>query len=245
MNYRESTWNGFRRLDFEFEGYPAILILPDTPNEARRLAMKTEYFDAFPATEIAMVRAGYHLCHIKNRSRFATDDDTDRKAHLIDFLADEFGTARKVVTVGMSAGGFQSIAFAARYPEKVSFLYLDAPLISFFSVGSKLYDSMVRGKRWPEIQEAYGFKTFAEAYCYPDQPVNRLPLLVKHRLPVGLVYGVLDEAAPPAFNAEIIRELYEHEGAPIKTWARPLYGHHPHGLDDPAELLAYIEEVAL
>ena len=245
MNYKESTWNGFRRLDFVFEGYDAILSLPDVPNEARRLAMKMEYFDAFPATEIAMVKAGYHLCHIKNRSRFATDDDSARKSHLIDFLADEFGTARKIVTVGMSAGGFQSIAFAARYPEKVSFLYLDAPLISFFSVGTKLFHSMVMGKRWPEIRDAYGFKTFAEAHCYPDQPLHRLPALVEHRLPVGLVYGALDEAAPPEFNAEIVRELYEAAGAPIKVWCQPLYGHHPHGLADPQPLLDYIEEVAL
>jgi hypothetical protein len=70
-------------------------------------------------------------------------------------------------------------------------------------------------------------------------------LLVKHRLPVGLVYGVLDDAAPPEFNAEIIRELYEAADAPIKTWARQLYGHHPHGLEDPQPLLDYIEEVAL
>lgn len=245
MNYRESTWNGFRRLDFEFEGYAALIVLPDNPHPKGRLAFKMEYFDAFPATEIAMVRAGYHLAHIKNRSRFATDDDSDRKARLIDFLADEFGTARKIVTVGMSAGGFQSIMFAARYPEKVSFLYLDAPLLTFFSVGTKLMESMVMGKRWPEIREAYGFKSFAEAYCYPDQPANRLPQVVANRIPVGLVYGALDEAAPPAFNAEIVRGLYEQAGAPIRTWCRAMYGHHPHGLEDPTELLAYIEEVAL
>ena len=65
MNYQESTWHGFRRLDFEFEGYPAILVLPDVPHKARRLAVKMEYFDAFPATEIAMLKAGYHLAHIK------------------------------------------------------------------------------------------------------------------------------------------------------------------------------------
>ena len=245
MEYKESTWHGYRRLDFDFEGYPAILVLPNEPHPARRLAMKTEYFGAFPATEIAMLAAGYHLCHIKNRSRFATDDDSERKARLIDFLADEFGTARKVVTVGMSCGGFQSIAFAARYPDYISFLYLDAPLISFFSVGDQLFESMVMGKRWPEIREAWGFKTFAEAYCYPDQPVNRLPELAARGLPVGLVYGAEDDAAPPRFNADIISELYRAAGAPIRVWCKPLYGHHPHGLDDPAELLAYIEEVAL
>ena len=122
MNYTESSWNGFRRLDFEFEGYPAILVLPETPNAARRLAIKTEYFGAFPGTEIAMLKAGYHLCYLKNRSRWGTDDDCDRKARFIDFLADEFGTARKVVTVGMSCGCFHAVCLASRHPEKISFL---------------------------------------------------------------------------------------------------------------------------
>ena len=144
--------------------------------------MKMEYFDAFPTTEIEMVKAGYHLAHIKNRSRFATEDDCARKARLIDFLADEFGTARRIVTVGMSAGGFQSIMFASRYPEKVSFLYLDAPLLTFFSVGTKLFDSMVMGKRWPEIREAYGF----------TRPIRALTITAASLIPHDEAYEQLD-----------------------------------------------------
>ena len=245
MNYTESTWNGFRRLDFEFEGYPAILVLPKEPNAERRLAIKTEYFNAFPATEIAMLAAGYHLCYLKNRSRWGTDDDCERKAHLIDFLADEFGTARKVVTVGMSCGGFHAVCFASRYPEKVSFLYLDAPLLTFFSTAPQRLATEAKSVRWPEVERAWGFKTYGEAYAYNDQPVHRIPQLIANRLPVGLVYGLSDEVVPPVENAEILREMYEAAGAPIKSWARFAYGHHPHGLDKPEDLLAYIEEVAL
>ena len=245
MNYQESTWNGFRRLDFEFEGYPAILVLPKEANAARRLAIKTEYFDAFPETEIAMVAAGYHLCYLKNRSRWATDDDCERKKNFIDFLADEFGTARKVVTVGMSCGGLHAVAFASRYPDYVSFLYLDAPLLSFFSIAQHLHAQSALGVRWPEIQKAWGFSTYAEAFSYHDQPIHRLATLVEHRLPIGLVYGKLDDCVPPHENAEILREYYAAAGAPIKAWCRPLYGHHPHGLTDPTPLLDYIEEVAL
>ena len=245
MNYQESTWCGFRRLDFEFEGYPAILVLPETPNKERRLAIKTEYFGAFPATEIAMLKAGYHLCYLKNRSRWGTDDDCDRKAHFIDFLADEFGTARKVVTVGMSCGGFHAVCFASRYPDYISFLYLDAPLLTFFSAAPHRIAHDAHEVRWAEVERAWGFSSYGEAYAYNDQPIHRLKALIERRLPVGLVYGLSDEVVPAYENAEILREMYEVAGAPIKAWARPSYGHHPHGLDNPPELLAYIEEVAL
>ena len=244
MDYKESVWNGFRRLDFEFEGYPAILVLAKEPHPARRLAMKMEYFDAFPATEIAMVEAGYHLCYLKNRSRWGTDDDCERKMHLINFLADAFGTDRKIVTVGMSCGGLHSVAFASRYPDYVSFLYLDAPLLSFFSTAPQRHAHEVMEVRWPEVKRAWGFGTYAEAFAYSDQPIHRLSALVAHRLPVGLIYGTSDEVVPPVENAEILKEYYEAAGAPIRVWCRPAYGHHPHGLADPAPLLSYIEEVA-
>ena len=245
MTYAESSWNGFRRLDFEFEGYPALIILPRTPHPARRLAMKMEYFGAFPATEIAMLEAGYHLCYLKNRSRWGTDDDCERKKKLIDLLADEFGTARRIVTVGMSCGGFHSVSFASRYPEYVSFLYLDAPLLSFFSTAPHRHAHETMEVRWPEVQKAWGFATYAEAYSYNDQPIHRLATLTENALPVGLVYGTSDEVVPAVENAEILLEYYHSKGTPIRAWRRPSYGHHPHGLEDPRELIEYIETVAL
>ena len=33
MNYIETIWNGFRRLDFTFEGREAILVCPPTSGE--------------------------------------------------------------------------------------------------------------------------------------------------------------------------------------------------------------------
>ena len=245
MNYTESTWNGFRRLDFEFEGYPATLVLPKVAHPARRLAMKMEYFNAFPNTEIAMLEAGYHLCYLKNRSRWGTDDDCERKMKFINFLADEFGTARKIVTVGMSCGGFHSVCFASRYPDYVSFLYLDAPLLTFFSTAPQRLQREGKTVRWPEVEKAWGFATYAEAYAYNDQPIHRLGTLAAHNLPVGLIYGGSDEVVPPCENADILLELYQSKGAPIRAWFRSSYGHHPHGLDNPGELLEYIETVAL
>ena len=245
MDIRESSWHGYRRLDFEFEGYPATLVLPNEPHPARRLAMKMEYFDAFPATEIAMLGAGYHLAYLKNRSRWGTDDDCDRRRRFIDFLADEFGVARRIVTVGMSCGGFHSVSFASRYPDYISFLYLDAPLLSFFSVAPHRRAHEVLDVRWPEVERAWGFRTYAEAYAYPDQPIHRLATLTAHRLPVGLVYGGADEVVPCFENAEILIGYYRAAEAPLRIWCRPAFGHHPHGLEDPRPLLEFIEETAL
>ena len=44
---REMLWNGFKRIDFEFEGREAILVCPQVPNEDKKWMIKTEYFDHF------------------------------------------------------------------------------------------------------------------------------------------------------------------------------------------------------
>ena len=64
-NARESVWNGFKRIDFEFEGREAILVFPHIPNEGKNWLFKTEYFDAFPEFEIEMIKRGWHLAYIK------------------------------------------------------------------------------------------------------------------------------------------------------------------------------------
>ena len=47
-------WNGFKRIDFEFEGREAILVFPEVPEENKKWMLKTEYFDDFPNLEIEM-----------------------------------------------------------------------------------------------------------------------------------------------------------------------------------------------
>ena len=38
----EILWNGFKRIDFEFEGREAILVCPQVPNENKKWMIKTE-----------------------------------------------------------------------------------------------------------------------------------------------------------------------------------------------------------
>ena len=76
---KESTWNGFKRIDFNFEGREAILVFPLKANQDKNWLFKTEYFDAFPNFEIEMLKRGWHLAFIKNITRWCLDEDLDLK----------------------------------------------------------------------------------------------------------------------------------------------------------------------
>ena len=130
---QETLYNGFRRIDFTFEGREALLIFPEKPNENKNWLLKTEYFSAFPDFQIQMLHRGWHLAFIKNITRWCLEEDLDLKKRFAEYLHAEYGLCEKCVPVGMSCGGLIGSKFAAKYPEKVSALYLDAPVMNLLS----------------------------------------------------------------------------------------------------------------
>ncbi len=50
----ESLYNGYRRVDFIFEGRETLIVFPKEENKTNKWMLKTEYFDAFPELEIAI-----------------------------------------------------------------------------------------------------------------------------------------------------------------------------------------------
>ena len=117
MDIKTSEWNGFKRLDFKFEDRDCILICPDKACEGNKWLYKTEYFDAFPAFEIEMVKRGYHIAHMQNKTRMCPQEDTDARPRFCEFLKENFNLNSKCALVGMSCGGMQAVYFTAKYPQ--------------------------------------------------------------------------------------------------------------------------------
>ena len=159
---KETIWKGFKRIDFTFEGREAILVFPEVANENKNWLLKTEYFGAFPVFEIEMLKRGWHLAYIKNITRWCLDEDLDLKARFLTYLSEEYGLYKKCVPVGMSCGGLIASKFSAKYPDKVSALYLDAPVMNLLSCPAGLGladDSMMQ-----EFVDATGM-TLSELIC--------------------------------------------------------------------------------
>ena len=54
------NWNGFECEEFIFDGQEAIVVIPDKKVENPVLAVKTEYRNAFPETEIELLKKGFY-----------------------------------------------------------------------------------------------------------------------------------------------------------------------------------------
>ena len=230
-----SEYHGFKRLDFEFQGREAVLVFPNEENKTNKWMIKTEYFDAFPELEVALLGRGYHLAYLKNNNRWGTDDDATAKRDLAEYLASEYGLSRRAVCIGMSCGGWEAVAFAALYPSYVSLLYLDAPLLSFYGLCEPYQTQWIE-----EHRRARGYVLPGLRFTDTTLPIYRLKTLTDNRLPVALVYGGADKVVEPKLNAEALRDFYEAEGAPIKVWCKPECDHHPHVAVNLEEVMNYI-----
>ena len=241
--YTYSEFCGFKRADFKFEGRDALIVFPETPEPQGRWMMKMEYFGAFPSAEIKLLRKGYHLAYLKNVNRIGTDIDTDAKARFAKFLHENYGLSEKCVPVGMSCGGLQAVNFAAKYPSLVSVLYLDAPVMNFLSWPFGMGDCFVnRGPaQQKEVLDALGI-TKSELICFRGHPIDKIPTLIEHKIPVVMVYGDSDDVVPYPENGYVLEKAYKAAGIPLSVHGKEGCGHHPHGLEDSSPIIDFIEK---
>lgn len=236
MEVKKSEWNGFERLDFCFEKRAAIVVLPKKADFHGKWLLKTEYFGAFCRFELEMLARGYSLAYLQNETRWHSAADDDAKLHFCDFLKAEFGLSEKCLPVGMSCGGMHAVYFAAKYPERVAALYLDAPVLNLLSCPCGV--GHATNEMYLEFCRDTGM-TVSTLINYRNHPIDNAQKLIQNKIPLFLVCGDSDNIVPYCENGEILKKMYEEAGLPFQSVLKPGCGHHPHGLEDTAPLVEF------
>ena len=243
MDQTYSEWLGYKRADFKFEGRDALILFPKGEKNGK-WAVKMEYFGAFMDLEFELLNRGWHLAYLENHNRWGTDDDSDCKARFADFISAEFGLENRFTCVGMSCGGICSVNFAARHPEKVGVLYLDAPVMNILSFplafGRQNEVDYDIDSVWQEVVDAFGLD-IPTALCWRENPIDKLHILEEHNIPVALVYGDSDEVVPYNENGIVLEKYYRERGLKLFLAGKEGCRHHPHCLEDVTPLADFIE----
>lgn len=237
-NVIESVWNGFKRLDFVFEGRGCILICPDNACEGRKWLYKTEYFDAFPDMEISMLKKGYHLAFMTNTTRMCPESDTDMRPKFCEYLSEQFGLNSKCALVGMSCGGMQAVYFAAKYPQYVACAYLDAPVMNYLSWPFAL--GIGQNDCSQEFIDNMGIG-LSELINFRNHPIDQKENLLKSGIPIMLISGDSDKTVPFCENGQLLWDYYRANNAQIEVIIKPGGDHHPHGLSDNTPIVKFIQ----
>lgn len=224
-NVVRSNWNGFERLDFELDDRRATVVFPHTRVKYQKWVLKTEYLDAYPEVEIELLKKGYARAFISNRSRWCVAGDLEAKAEFCAFLQAEYGWNQQCVPLGMSCGGMIAIYFAARYPERVAGLYLDAPVTNLLSCPCNVGNG--KSRIYEEFCEATGM-TVIDMINYRNHPIDRIDDLLRHRISILLVCGDRDEDVPYEENGKVFARRYLDGGGILKEIVVSGRGHNPH-----------------
>ena len=130
----------------------------------------------------------------------------------------------------------QAIYFAAKYPELVSCMYLDAPVVNLLSCPFGIGKGLPHGEEF----ERHKGMNIAELIGYRNHPLDNLDKLVESKIPVFLVNGDSDSLVPYEENGKFLNDLYEKNGLVIETVIKKGGDHHPHGLEDVSPVISFI-----
>jgi pimeloyl-ACP methyl ester carboxylesterase len=239
----EQLWHGFRMEEFIFEGKNACLVFPEEGKAIGRLALKTVYWDAFPeAVELDLVKKGFHLCFVANDHRWGAAADIERMARFVKTLTKKYGLQKRIVPVGMSCGGLMAVQLAVKHPELISCLYLDAPVMNYLSCPACLGDAKRENVQVvvDEVLRALEMSSISELLCYRQMPIDGIPVLIQNHIPVVLVAGLADLIVPYHENGKYLQMAYEASQVDFVCYLKPGCDHHPHGLTENEEVIAFI-----
>lgn len=150
------------------------------------------------------------------------------------FIVKKFWLSDKAILFGFSRGGLYAFNYALFYPESVSKVYLDAPVLDM--------------KTWPpegsvertQVYEEYGLNA-ETLQTFKGNPIDNLPEFFSLQIPLMVVAGAMDSVVPFADNAGKLIAYCEENGIHITQAVKPLCDHHPHSLEDVTPIIEFIE----
>lgn len=237
---KTDSYHGFVRHHLEIDGCACYLVEPRQPAAGRPWIWKAEFFDAFPAFELAMLRQGFHLAYITVGNTFGCPSAMKHWDVFYQQMTRRHGLARRPVLLGLSRGGLYIYNWAAAHPDQVACLYGDNPVCDFKSWPGGKGKGPGSPADWQLLMQVYRFRSEAEALAYDRNPVDNLKPLAAAGIPLLHVCGDADEVVPYEENTVVLRERYEKLGGRIQVIVKPGQKHHPHGLEDPSAAVQFV-----
>ena len=237
------SWNGFQRHLFRFEGKEAWVVEPKTPRGDGAFSWCMMFPDAFTERCAAplLLENGFYHVFIDMGNSFGAPEAIRLMGRFHDMLQQR-GFSKQAVLIGISRGGLYAHRYATEFTNRVSVIYGDAPVLDFKSWPGGLGNGKGSASDWELCQKLYSFASEEEAKAYGGNPIDTLDVLQKHGVALIYVVGDQDDVVPYAENARIVEERYLKLGGDVEVFHKPNVGHHPHGLDDPSPIVAFIKE---
>ena len=232
---RRSEWEGYARYDFIHAGREATVVAPRKAAPGRPWIWRPAFFGAFPSVDKALLERGFHVAYYDLTHLYGSP----RAVRLAD---DFYGTMRRyyglsphVTLEGFSRGALLVWNWAARNPDKVACIYVDAPVCDVLSWPGRRQKDL-----WADLLAEWGIEDSKADTQFARMALKALPRLAKAGIPIIAVCGDADRTVPFAANMQPVADAYAKLGGVAELIVKPGCDHHPHSLDDPAPVVDFI-----
>lgn len=232
------VWEGYEMEIGNFQGHEYGIVFPGEMAEGRPYVWRVEFFGAFPAVDLAMLKKGYAVVYYRISDLYGSEEAVRRMAAFQPMVEEKYRLASQAVLFGFSRGGLYALHYAAKYPERAASLYLDAPVVDIYSWPGGFGLSEGAAAEWEECRALWD-RTRDEYRRIVDSAIRTL---LAWGVPLIMVAGGKDEVVPYAENGAILQAAYEKSSVPFRVIIKPECGHHPHSLDDPDPVAGFLEE---
>ncbi|MEY3174072.1 MAG: hypothetical protein RLZZ436_1986 [Planctomycetota bacterium] len=238
---RLSTWNGFRRLDFELDGRPVLVIVPMAAAEGHPWVWHGEFFGHRPLPDVALLGRGFHVVYTRISDQFGSPAAVAHWNAVYAAVTARYGLGPRPALVGTSRGGLYCYNWAAANPGRVSCIFGDAPVCDLKSWPLGRGSGKRSGGEVEKLLAVYGVAGEDELLKQALNPVDRLQPLADAGIPILHVTGDADEIVPLAENTGLVQERYRQLGGSMQVIIKPGAGH-VHGLEDSTPIIEFIDE---
>ncbi len=130
-----------------------------------------------PRTDIALLEKGFHIAYCDVSELFGNEEALSIWNDFYNYLT-RSGLSSKSVMEGMSRGGVYIYRWAATYPERVSGIYADAPVLDLKSWPGGKGKSKGSPESWFVFKEDFNFNS-EEAMAFKGNPLDLTDQVVK------------------------------------------------------------------
>lgn len=230
---QRSEWNGYDRYDFKVDGREAIVVVPRQARAGNPWVWRPAFFDSFPGADIALLKEGFYVVYYDLTHLYGSPRAMKLGSDFYKYMTSRWGLSPKVTLEGISRGGLFSLNWAAENTEKVACVYIDAPVCDVFSWPGRNHPL------WPDLLQEWKLSDEAMKF-FSGNPIDHLEPIARAGIPVFSVCGQADTDVPYIRNMEIVRKRLLELGGIAQVILKPGVAHHPHGLENPEQILDYL-----
>ena len=232
---KKTTWEGFDRYDFTYNGRDAIVVAPQKEASGRPWIWRPAFFGAFASVDKALLEKGFHVAYYDLTHLYGSPRAVRLGTDFYNVMCRYYHLSPKVTLEGFSRGGYFAFNWAAQNADKIACMYVDAPVCDIQSWPSRKDTTL-----WNGFLKEWNLKDNEVDSHFQGNAIYKLEKLKDAHIPIIAVCGDSDTDVPYEENMKKIRDAYQEMGGVVELILKKGCGHHPHSLENPEPIVDFI-----